>query len=311
MQLFIQNNTLTVAGSFYHRLSSSSQQSSLGNALYDISTQSWIERPSLLIGDIVSSVTAASPYLIAGSLRGAQSHRANAMIPNHRFVSFDDQIITAGVIWTQSKQSSLAIVAGYAPSTKITTVYIQQSSEWRAIDTFQGQVYSLATLDNRLYVGGHYTNAQSPSLTVYDLLSGTKVEGIGGVFVNGDTPGTVYVIKIHIDGKQVLVGGQFSRIGSLDCYSVCVLDPVVQQWSSLSESMSGAVFDMAVNTKQVTVVGELKIQSETAKMVHIVDNQVRVNSKIGAIPGVPVTVVNGAVNTDEDVWLLAGPLRYK
>lgn len=249
-----------------------------------------------------------SNHLIAGALRGAQTHRANVVTPTYRFALLDDQIMTAGVTWVES-DGSLGIVAGYAPSMNITTVYIQESSGWRTLDTFQGQVYSLVTFNNRLYVGGHYAHVQSPSLAVNDLISGAKLDDISGVFVNGGNPGTVYVIKMHADGKRVLIGGRFSRVGSLDCYGVCVLDPVVRQWNPLVEGVTGTVFDMVADSKQVTVVGELNIQSETVKMAHVVGNDIRINNRMDTIPGTPVTVVNGALNEDEDMWILAGSLR--
>lgn len=298
-----------MAGAFHHRISPLSQQLSIGNALYDTITKSWIERPSLLVGDIVYSTEHGPSRFIAGALQGAQTHRANVMTTYHSFDVLSDELVTAGVTWTDNNVSR-AIVAGYTPSFNTTHVYMQESNGWRMLGTLQGQVYSLATFDNRLYVGGHYAHTQSPSLTVYDLLSGVEVEGISGAFSKGGSPGTVHVIKRHPDGKHVLIGGQFSRVGSLDCDGVCVLDPEVRQWNPLVMGVTGTVLDMVVDANQITMVGELNIQTEIAKMAHVVGSDVQMSSNMDTIPGTPVTIANGALDDEEDIWILAGPLRY-
>ena len=73
-------------------------------------------------------------------------------------------------------------------------MYHKDTQHWIDIDSFQGQVLSLATFKNWLYVGGQFTPSknQSASLAIYDLSNNNVIVGVHGVFGN-----IVFLKKTH------------------------------------------------------------------------------------------------------------------
>lgn len=113
---------------------------------------------------------------------------------------------------------------------------------------------------------------------------------------NSNNPGYVKVIKIHPDGKRVLIGGQFSRVGLLDCDAVCVIDPKIRQWDQVAIGVTGTVNDILTsnvdNKQKITVIGDLKVQSQPSSMASIYDSANTWTLESNQLPGTPITLIN-------------------
>ncbi|KAL7326618.1 hypothetical protein PS15p_208924 [Mucor circinelloides] len=301
------NDTLTVSGSFKYRLTPDPTLS-IGNAVWDMNKASWIERASLVVGTMAADVTNQQRYL-AGALLGAQTYRADLVTSNNLSASLvvlnqSSAIMTAGVTWMNNQTrpfTSVTIVAAQDPQNATTTVSMYMNKAWTVIDVFQGQVNSLAAFDNKLLVGGQFqpTQNRSASLAMYDLANQNKMLTLGGPLDANGNPGIVHTIKIHPDGKRIVIGGQFTRVGSFDCDAVCVMDPRIRQWNTLALGLSGTIYDIVTfagqDGQRLTAVGDLKIQGNPTHVATLsnTDTFWTTQSNTDAVPGVPTMAVNG------------------
>lgn len=108
------------------------------------------------------------------------------------------------------------------------------------------------------------------------------------------------VIKIHPDGKRVLIGGQFSKVGLLECDAVCVIDPSTRQWDQVAYGLTGSVNDMIIsnsdNNQKVTIVGNLNVQSQPTNIASISNSANTWAFEANQLPGTPITAVNSIEN---------------
>lgn len=313
------NATITVSGLFNRKYTSSNESNpSVGNALWSTSNDSWIERSSFIVGQISAIINNDQQKFYAGSIMGAQTYRADLVTSSNldasRFTFNNAEVITAGVTWINNATNDAVTIISRTnattTNTSLVSMYSKSSKAWVDIDSFQGQVYTLATFNNWLYVGGQFTpqtaKNQSSSLAIYDLASNNRAIGVQSVLDNNNNPGTVKVIKIHPDGKRVLIGGQFSRVGLLDCDAVCVIDPKTRQWDQVAIGMTGTVNDILTsnsdNKQKITVIGDLKVQNQQSNMANLLDSADTWATASNQLPGMPTTVIN---SVDEGI-LVAG-----
>ncbi|KAK4521177.1 uncharacterized protein ATC70_013122 [Mucor velutinosus] len=303
------NDTLTVSGAFTYRFAPDPKVS-IGNAAWDINTKSWIERESLLVGSIATDVTHQQQRYFAGALLGAQTYRADLVTSNHLgsassvVLNQSSSIITAGVTWMNNQTrpfTPVAIVAAYNQQNTTTAVSMYNNKAWTLIDVFQGQVNSLAAFENRLLVGGQFQSTQnrSASLAMYSLGDQNKMLALGGPLDATGNPGIVNTIKIHPDGKRIVIGGQFTRVGSFDCDAVCVMDPNIRQWNNLALGLSGIIYDIVTypgqDGQKLTAIGDLQIQNIPTNFATLsnTDTFWTTTTTADPLPGVPTTAVNG------------------
>jgi hypothetical protein len=310
------NSTLTVSGQFTYRyLSLNNPKLSIGNAQWNLFNNTWIERSSLIVGQIITDDNDGN--LIAGNILGAQTYRADLVISSNlnssRSIFNNSVTISAGVTWINNVTNEpTTIIAGYsndddkALNTTLTVVsiYDNKTGQWSTIDYFQGNVYSLATIQNWLYVGGQFTpiqgRNQSASLAIYDLSNNITNIGVHSVTDENNNPGIINVIKNHPDGKRLLIGGKFSKVGILDCDAVCVIDPITRQWNPVALGLTGVVYDMITTSNgQVTVVGDLNVQNQPAAAIASVSDSSStwsLNLNTNQLAGTPITAVNSIDN---------------
>lgn len=303
---------------------------SVGNAQWDIKSTSWIERSSLIVGEIATEYQ----NILAGAILGAQTYRADLVLSNSlnssRHVFNDSVTVSAGVTWSNNlTYEGYTIIAQYTEEkneTSTVLIYSNVTNVWTTIDVFQGRIYSLATFGTWLYVGGQFSSEanQSTSLAIYDLVrnnTNIRIHGVTGKleideynvtktqkksFTNvaeNNYPGTVNVIKPHPDGKKVLIGGKFSKVGMLDCEAVCAIDPSTLQWDPIALSLTGTAYDMIISTsgefKKIIVVGDLSVQNQPptaiASVTDEADNWSTVMSS-DQLSGIPNTIVSSVDN---------------
>lgn len=110
----------------------------------------------------------------------------------------------------------------------------------------------------------------------------------------------VQIIKVHPDGKRVLIGGKFSRVGLLDCDAVCVIDPTTRQWDQVAIGLTGTVNDMVIsnrdNKQNIIVFGDLKVQNQPSSIASIIDSANAWTVEKNQLPGTPTTAINSVDN---------------
>ncbi|KAI7880797.1 cortical protein marker for cell polarity-domain-containing protein [Mucor mucedo] len=297
------NTTLTVSGPFNHRLSINNTKMSVGNAQWNTKLLSWTERSSLVVGEVAIDYQ----NILAGAILGAQTYRADLVLSSSlnssRHIFNDSVTVSAGVTWLNNQTyEEHTVIAQYTEEMNETSTVLSYSNvtnAWTTIDVFQGRVYSLATFGTWLYVGGQFSSeaTQSISLAIYDLVSNNTNIRIHGV------TGTVNVIKPHPDGKKVLIGGKFSKVGLLDCEAVCAIDPSTLQWDPIALSLTGTAYDMIIpineEPQKIIVVGDLRIQNQPATAIASVtdaaDNWSTVLSS-DQLSGIPNTIISSVDN---------------
>lgn len=115
---------------------------------------------------------------------------------------------------------------------------------------------------------------------------------------NGN-PGIVNTIRIHPDGKRIMIGGQFTRVGLFDCDAICIMDPNVRQWNNLALGLSGTIYEIITypgqDEQKLTAVGNLQIQSTPANFATLSDKDAfwTPQAEINQLPGAPTTAING------------------
>ncbi|KAI8642326.1 cortical protein marker for cell polarity-domain-containing protein [Parasitella parasitica] len=301
--LSTNNDTLTVSGSFRHKLTPDPRLS-IGNALWGINKQSWIERESLIVGNIAADVVKEQRYF-AGTLLGAQTYRADLVTSSNLTASSvvlnQSSIITAGVTWMNNQTrpfTPVTIIAAY--SNNNTTVYMYNNTAWTLIDVFNGKVNTLAAFENKLFVGGQFPSmkSRSASLAMYNLADNNRLITVSGPLDPNGNPGVVNTIKIHPDGKRIMIGGQFTRVGFFDCVAICIMDPNIRQWNNMALGLAGTINDIITypgqDVQKVTVVGNLQVQSNFASLATLsgIDTLWTSQSLTDQLPGIPTTAVN-------------------
>lgn len=188
------NATVTVSG-FFNRSYTSSNESkpSVGNALWSVTNNTWIERSSFIVGQISALINNDQQTFYAGSIFGAQTYRADlatsSSLDTSRFIFNNTAVITAGVTWINNMTGEAVTIISRtnttASNSSLVSLYSKSTKNWIDIDSFQGQVYTLATFNNWLYVGGQFAPVtgknQSASLAIYDLSKNNHAVGVQSV----------------------------------------------------------------------------------------------------------------------------------
>jgi hypothetical protein len=118
-------------------------------------------------------------------------------------------------------------------------LFVQETFLQNGVD---GQVYALATLDGKLYVGGQFTTAgeaRANYVAAWDPATSTW-SSLGTGIANGVDNG-VYALAA-LDGK-LYVGGWFTTAGGLPANHVAAWDPATSTWSRLGTLIENGVDD--------------------------------------------------------------------
>lgn len=201
------NSTLTISGPFTRRFELLNQPKiSMGNALWSLNNNSWIERSSLIVGQIIFD---DDQTYYAGSILGAQTYRTDLVtssyLPSSRFIFNQSEIITAGVTWINNKTNEPITIIATSNNTNssVVSMYSNGTKSWIDIDSYGGKVLSLATFGNWLYVGGQFTPTQgknqSASLAIYDLSNNNAIIGVHGVFGNYIHVNSILQLVTHMN----------------------------------------------------------------------------------------------------------------
>ncbi|KAI8885682.1 hypothetical protein K501DRAFT_322254 [Backusella circina FSU 941] len=308
------NTTLTVSGAFRNRYSSISPILSIGNALWNVTNGRWDERNSLLVGSIVTDHSVNnSMRLYCGNILGAQSYRTDVVVSSQLssrtlLSTSEPSSVSAGVYWNDTlNNATVPIIARRVfnnSASEFTAVTLLKNGTWEDIGSFDGHIYSLTVFKNWLYIGGQFRSISggnnSISLTIYDLENKTTVS-VSPVTEGSSNPGYVKIIKVHPNGKDILIGGYFSKIGAFDCTTVCMFNPSSRQWTSLGVGLTGTANDLIVSQQgqpsKIIALGDLAIGATKMIAATISDQDTTWASyassmQINGIPQISVSISN-------------------
>lgn len=128
-----------------------------------------------------------------------------------------------------------------------------------------------------LFIGtnGSVTINDNQNLTgilIYDLKNNTFTSFQPAQLSNDGDPIQVNSIALHDQGSKLVVGGNFTLAGSLDCPALCVYDLVNTRWispspNSDSGTIDGLVTDIKfVQSNEILVSGNMSINNKNANM---------------------------------------------
>ncbi|CEG69230.1 hypothetical protein RMATCC62417_05336 [Rhizopus microsporus] len=306
------SDTLTLSGNFSCQYLTNKQCIKCGGvAQWSIQSNSWENTSSLIIGDLKAVLSNGSQTVLIGNQLNAETYRADfATLSSSQLIpyTFDDNdtfypvYITAGTV--DNKNSTF--VSEHFASDNITRILAFSNNKWVLVDEVQGYVRSMLAINNYLCVGGRFQSNGTTSFSLYDInMNFTKIP-IHGIFYNNQ-PGAINVIKSYPDGKSILVGGSFTRVGSLECDAVCLLDIRTLQWNRVAFGLNGTVCDMLVsNRRDITIFGDFKAHQNNATVFKLNDQANIWSVNTNSLPGIPTSAI---VEGDNHTFIVSGYIR--
>lgn len=191
------NNTLNVSGNFSKATAGdNSTIPSPGNAMWNISSQQWIQPTSLLVGQVAGSQSLNdTANLLVGRILAAQTYRADGaatLSSSSNWTLFTlepaDAVINTGVFWhnaTSDHNGTAVIIGGRFQYNNISNLALYQEGVWTGIGQLEGEIKSLALAQDRLYVAGNFSGdfygSRPVSFAIFDLQNRTNID-IGSVY---------------------------------------------------------------------------------------------------------------------------------
>ncbi|KAF7731991.1 hypothetical protein EC973_007096 [Apophysomyces ossiformis] len=309
------NNTVTFSGTMKHvLLDSGAGQAAVGNAIWDVDTNEWTNRRSLVVGSLVSTYQIdTKTSVLTGRMIGAQTYRAdgaatldtqNIWSP-YLFNGSEYGVINTGLFWhdtSMGQNKTVIVVGGRFQIGNISNLAMYKDGSWHGIGNLQGEVKALAVLNNQLYIGGQFTGSlltsKPESFAIYDLAENSSIDVVG-VHDTNHQPGLINVIKIQDDGQRVYIGGNFSSVGSLDCGSVCAFDTRTRQWDRVAQGLDGTVYALTVTGDRILAMGDLNINGQAAYIAQLNSRGVWATSLAGnaGVKGIPTAALDAPGQT--------------
>jgi len=127
---------------------------------------------------------------------------------------------------------------------------------------------AIAQSQNLLAIGGDFTQVGAATaasyFALYDMEAGTWQ-------VPTDAPnGSVYAIAVMPDGR-LMVGGQFTQIGTLTANNITIYDPATDTWDVMGGGLDGAVRAILVTDEgHVYVGGSFQATADGSQTLHFI-----------------------------------------
>ncbi|KAL9555281.1 hypothetical protein MBANPS3_002434 [Mucor bainieri] len=287
--------SIIVSGAFSQLLKTTQQDASqvraaAGTALWSTNSQQWSTSTDTpyMAGTVYATVQHNSNTYYLGRLNSVQRYQSNGMsfISNDGTVSspFDtvhpEGSISAGVLYNSASSSaplakrdassSSTIFGGQftlsgqqqQPQTIQNIAIYDNNGVWSGVTgaDWQGTVHSMAVHQDLLYVGGRFTGPSSHDLAIFDLTK-KALSLTPDVKTSDGSPASVHIVR-HIAARNTMViGGNFSSVGSLSCACVCSLDISSLQWSSLGSGLVGQVQDVQWINGKLVATGNISLNN--------------------------------------------------
>ncbi|KAI8988035.1 cortical protein marker for cell polarity-domain-containing protein [Mycotypha africana] len=287
------NQRLLISGEFSEILKTNEEKYSSrsnGHAFWDMQNQNWNATDMPYLSGITygSFNYKGSSYFI-GNIKAAQRYSSHGIsfitspqeeeetnsatalqLPTLlNFNPTDNGIATVscGAIYRNSTATSrtMAVLAGKftLPDNNIKNVAIYDNGIWSGVDgadDWEGAIHSSVVSGDYLYVGGRFSGSKASNLAIFQLPTGT-LSLSPEVIASDHSPATVNIIRHDPIQNLIVVGGNFSSIGSISCASICSFDTKKLQWSSLGSGLSGEVNDVQFVNNKLVASGNLTLNT--------------------------------------------------
>ncbi|KAG2184143.1 hypothetical protein INT44_009158 [Umbelopsis vinacea] len=309
LALSSDNQTLSVSGQFKDVTTNAVQYD---NMQFNISSGTWFEPSYLLLGNIIQDVSKSDSDIYFGNFLGAQSiqtsdyaslatNGAISASPANLFAN-SNAVLNTGVIWDQGSGELIAAGGSFSLNGSIQNVALLSNGTWKAINVpIQGQVLSLAAINDLLLIGGSFNaslgSSSSSNFLVYNVAQ-QKAVATGGFSVSdGDTP-AVNIIKVNpTDNNTIVAAGRFDTAGSLGCVNICSWNVQAGQWQSLGSGVQGKISDFTYYNSNWIAVGNLTLNGVTVYAASFDSGSQAWSPFNTSLPGPATTVfVNDAAN---------------
>jgi hypothetical protein len=231
-----------------------------------------------------------SANLYAGSITGAQQYQTNGFVTLNNtsvvysdfYPSNSDASVSSGILYNVGQTPTMVLAGNFSISNQIRNLAVYSNQTWFSFDsvTIQGHIQSMIIYESLLYVGGRFDdNAQDVhNLAIFNLnnrslSANPDVQSkhmlfflciiylylqntlINYILADTDSPASVNMIRHFASQNSIVIGGNFTQVGTLSCASVCSLNLKTLQWNALGTGLSGQIFDL--NEIDVSLISSL------------------------------------------------------
>ncbi|KAK4517550.1 uncharacterized protein ATC70_000890 [Mucor velutinosus] len=284
--------SIIASGAFSQLLQTSQDASGMGTAagtaLWNTQLQQWTASKDTpyMSGVVYATIHHNNNDYYMGNLKSVQRYPFNGMsfISNDNTISspFDtvrpEGTISAGVLYNSvtpnltKRDASNSSNNGSTTSTifggqftlpgqqAIQNIAIYDNGAWSGVAgaDWQGTVHSMAVYHDLLYVGGRFSGPSSHDLAVFDLTK-KSLSLTPDVKTSDGSPASVNIVR-HIPPRNtIVIGGNFTSVGSLSCACICSLDIDSLQWSSLGSGLEGEVQDVQWINGKLVATGNISL----------------------------------------------------
>ncbi|KAF1796574.1 cortical protein marker for cell polarity-domain-containing protein [Mucor lusitanicus] len=263
---------IIVSGAFSQLLTkdaSSTRITASGTAVWNTGSQQWTTDTPYMSGTVYATVHHSNNDYYLGSLKSVQRYAFNGIsfISNDNTMSspFDGNSVQASSNATTTTifggQFTLP-TAGQQQQQTIQNIAIYDNGAWSGVSgaDWQGTVHSMAVHQDMLYVGGRFTGPSSHDLAVFDLTK-KSLSLTPDVKTSDGSPASVNIVRHIAPRNTMVIGGNFTSVGSLSCSCVCSLDLQSLQWSSLGSGLVGQVQDVQWINGKLVATGNMSLNN--------------------------------------------------
>ncbi|KAI8384432.1 cortical protein marker for cell polarity-domain-containing protein [Radiomyces spectabilis] len=279
----LDKQAILVSGEFSALLDASGhpRNQTAGNLWWDIRTQAWRHDIPYIAGTVYGILSRspsdrnplATDYYV-GNIRSAQQIPASGFSfirNNMSLTSFPfypdggrDNKVNAGVFWNDARHGNMSttIIGGdfTLNNGNIRNVALYGNGGWTGIQAnWQGNIHAMTVHHDYLYIGGEFVSENMTSLAVYDLVNKTFV-AVPALHTSDGSLAKVNTIRFNPSAHAVVVAGNFTTAGSLNCKGICMLGTSDRQWNNLGEGLAGEVTDFVFHEGKLIAAGNLLLK---------------------------------------------------
>ncbi|KAH8928670.1 hypothetical protein BT69DRAFT_1236844 [Atractiella rhizophila] len=180
-------------------------------------------------------------------------------------------------------------------------------------ETITGRINSIIVVNDVAWIGGEFTDSinNRQGLVLFDMANSSWAQTLPALKGYTGADAIVEVIAASpSNDKKIVVAGNFAAAGSLNCFSVCLWDREVAQWSPLATGLQGTVgnVDFAGSNNQfLLAAGQFELNGTTAYVgKYDFESGVWLDIQGSTLPG-PATAIS-ANDFDENNVFVAGQI---
>ncbi|KAI8878452.1 hypothetical protein K501DRAFT_31212 [Backusella circina FSU 941] len=257
--------TVLISGEFTHL---SIGNATRGNGWWDTTANQWRTDTPYISGIVYDYST----NLYAGPIASAQQYQTNGFVTMNDtsiaysdfYPSNSDASVSSGILYNVGQTSTMVLAGNFSLPNQIQNLAVYSNQTWFSFDsvTIQGHIQSMIIYESLLYVGGRFDdNSQNiHNLAIFDL-NNKSLNANPDVQTDTDSPASVNMIRHFASQNSIVIGGNFTQVGTLSCASICSLNLKTLQWNALGTGLSGQIFDLNEIDGKLVATGELTLNN--------------------------------------------------